>query len=1244
TAFAKGTTTVNVTATDDAGNQDFCSFDVTVNDTEDPVAICPDNITVSNDAGECGAIVNFSLDATDNCPGVTVDADFASGSMFPIGETTVTVTAHDAANNTNQCQFTITVNDVEPPTAICPANVEVGNDPGDCGAIVIFDLQVDDNCSGANVTSDPPSGSFFEIGTTTVTVTATDGAALTDQCFFDVTVNDTEDPVAICPGDINIQVDEGTIEQAVEFTIDATDNCPGVTVEAVPPSGSLFSVGSSTLVIVTATDAAGNTDQCTFDVLLSEQLIPDYSVTSDVDTFFATEGIPTNFNGVVTVTSINSWTDPITLSTSALPTGVNIGFSVNPVNPTGNSDLSGSTDETTPAGTYPISIIGSPVPPPKDNGHEHVIYLVVEPCSEAPVVGLSQTYFEITIQEGEDAEDVEVYITNEAACGVLDWVSASDQDWAVPNPDFGSVQAGDVPGDLMAIELNTTSVGVGDHTAMISVNPVTKVAGLIQIDLHVLASADTVWVAENVVGYPGLPVTVPVTVRNNELLAGMSIGLMWDNPILYLDSISFVGSRVDYVTNKTTVIDNGDQTIGTGLFIIPGGEMQVPVGSGGWFNLHFTVDGGASGGTVVGIDSMFIETNPGTGIELIFNDSLGTEIYPQFVAGSVVIDDSPQMLCGVVEDEGGVPIPFAEVELYLEFPSMDAPLQTTTADANGEFCFDLVPAAGKSNGVNSALEGDDYVVRAYMQGYYPGTEGTDFPNTDITVVLAANAGEVTPTLEWVDLYCAEAYFDDMLLPLGTVIEAFDMDDHLCGQWTVTEEGRYGFMPVYTDDPWTAEDEGCDTNEVITLRVNGFEVEPFNAPLIWVGNGERIETCFDGHSIIELCFDLYAGWNLISWNVNSEFDDVDSIFQSIMPDVDVILGFEAEGLTYDPDLVEFSTLHETDHFHGFWVRMNAPAEFCVKGMFVDPMTPIPLEYNWNLVSYLPNDPMLTEDALISIWSNLIVALGFDAGGVGATSYDTNHPELATLLEMGPTFGYWLKVDAALDLIYPSLPIFFVSEPTDATYTKLSDIPVVAVSNTWINLYGANVTVDGETLPVGAVIQAVNESDVLVGEFVVQDAGRYGFMPVYGVDLYAGVAGSTGETIRLLVDGVEAQETVTWTSNGDRIKVDKFHLTSTAAGDDAVIPDQFTLGQNYPNPFNPETAIEYTLGRSGQVELAIYNVLGTKIKTLVSDFQAKGTYTVKWYGDTDTGERVASGVYLYKLSAQDFTETKKMMLLK
>lgn len=142
--FPIGNTTV--VATEPGGGT--CSFVVRVNDTQAPTITCPANITVNNSPGQCGAFVNFALPAaSDNCPGTTVTASPASGSLFPKGTTTVTVTARDASNNTSTCTFTVTVNDVTPPTITCPANITVGNDPNLCSAVVNYSLPTfSDNC------------------------------------------------------------------------------------------------------------------------------------------------------------------------------------------------------------------------------------------------------------------------------------------------------------------------------------------------------------------------------------------------------------------------------------------------------------------------------------------------------------------------------------------------------------------------------------------------------------------------------------------------------------------------------------------------------------------------------------------------------------------------------------------------------------------------------------------------------------------------------------------------------------------------------------------------------------------------------------------------------------------------------------------------------------------------------------------------------------------------------------------
>jgi hypothetical protein len=103
-----------------------------------------------------------------------------------------------------------------------------------------------------------------------------------------------------------------------------------------------------------------------------------------------------------------------------------------------------------------------------------------------------------------------------------------------------------------------------------------------------------------------------------------------------------------------------------------------------------------------------------------------------------------------------------------------------------------------------------------------------------------------------------------------------------------------------------------------------------------------------------------------------------------------------------------------------------------------------------------------------------------------------------------------------------------------------------------------------------------------------------------------------------------------------------------GAEEKLPAQFSLSFNYPNPFNPTTKIKYTVGtsqaRSAVVSLRIYNVLGQLVRTLVDEPKHPGSYEVRWDGRDEDGNEVASGIYFYKLQAGDFSQTRKMVLVK
>ena len=100
----------------------------------------------------------------------------------------------------------------------------------------------------------------------------------------------------------------------------------------------------------------------------------------------------------------------------------------------------------------------------------------------------------------------------------------------------------------------------------------------------------------------------------------------------------------------------------------------------------------------------------------------------------------------------------------------------------------------------------------------------------------------------------------------------------------------------------------------------------------------------------------------------------------------------------------------------------------------------------------------------------------------------------------------------------------------------------------------------------------------------------------------------------------------------------------AKESTLLPDKFGLAQNYPNPFNPTTIIDYSIPSSQHVTLEVININGRLVRTLVDEYREAGIHSTEWDATDDSGNEVAAGVYLYKITAGDFSETKKMSFVK
>ena len=274
--FPLGVTTVTCSATDAAGNPGATTFTVTVVDTTGPVVDAPTSV-VAAAVSASGASVTFgSATAHDDVDGdIAASCSPSSGGVFPLGVTTATCSATDAAGNTGSDSFTVTVQDEDAPVVSPPADVTVEATSAAGASVAFGAATAHDNVDGDIAAScSPSSDGVFPLGVTTVTCSATDAAGNTGTNTFAVTARDTTAPAFVVPGDAEAEAASAAgsvVEYATPTASDAVDGV--VAVNCGPASGTVFALGATT-VSCSATDAAGNTRSWSFTVTVVDTTAP----------------------------------------------------------------------------------------------------------------------------------------------------------------------------------------------------------------------------------------------------------------------------------------------------------------------------------------------------------------------------------------------------------------------------------------------------------------------------------------------------------------------------------------------------------------------------------------------------------------------------------------------------------------------------------------------------------------------------------------------------------------------------------------------------------------------------------------------------------------------------------------------------------------------------------------------------------------------------------------------------------
>lgn len=168
-------------------------------------------------------------------------------------------------------------------------------------------------------------------------------------------------------------------------------------------------------------------------------------------------------------------------------------------------------------------------------------------------------------------------------------------------------------------------------------------------------------------------------------------------------------------------------------------------------------------------------------------------------------------------------------------------------------------------------------------------------------------------------------------------------------------------------------------------------------------------------------------------------------------------------------------------------------------------------------------------------------------------------------------------------------------------------------------------------------AENFAGMITQKNVLNDAVHFAIAGINATEL-------TGDVIYLIFDLKEENKEETLI-NCEKLMLNEYlvELEETAFKLGSQIPRYYVLYQNFPNPFNMETGIKFGIPENNIVEIRIFNVLGQEVWSFEKDFKA-GYHTLRWYGKNNQGMNVSSGVYIYRLKAGDFVQSKKMVIVK
>jgi len=773
--------------------------------------------------------------------------------------------------------------------------------------------------------------------------------------------------------------------------------------------------------------------------------------------------------------------------------------------------------------------------------------------------------------------------------------------------------------------------------------------------------------ADSVVAAAGQDVAVHFFLRNDELLSAVSVPLVYDTSKLTLKSISFAGSRAEYlqtkIVNPAAPAETKGRYVVAFLKIL---ESAIPTGDGLLFTCIFTVRPSVSTGTTMVIDSLFYP--PGNEL-LLSENTTSTSIHPAFQAGKIVVrqaNRAPQFtpIATQYAFEGDT----LRLDIQGTDPDNDSlRFALTTKPANAQLAITSRTSA-RVTWVPSfvgpySADGSPFAIGVWMSdgvlsvGQEVAVQVVNRnrpPQITAPTAIETQAGE---NLSFV-VSASDPDFEAVSWRLTGAPYGSNFDGNNPGRFSwqvpVTDSGSsamtfvatdpQGFsdtarVPVHiaaatlysltidTTSAFSGETATCYLRLDNRLAVGGFNLlARYDASALSLGTISKLGTRAESFTnyTITTNVDGQAGLMRIIGQApaGSPLSIGDGPIVKMTFRTTGDLSFAGQSIPVKFEFLDVITkddntlttpggqkVPQTDiYYSSGYVKINEIGQIRVG------------DINLNGVAYEISDIIYFTNFFIYPSQHPFNALQYANSDVNQDGMLATVADLVRLVNIVINGGLGSGRTATYEAKDASLTSEAVPDAVEFRYDTESDIG------------GLLLTIETADQINLDELQCPNSDMTVMSN---RDGNRVRVL-VYGA---AGQSMPSGSQCFLRVSGLKDYRVVALelaTADGTYIPV---KLPASES-----LPQGYDLAQNYPNPFNPETRIAFSLPSSGEIRLAIYNVLGREVRTLVSSHLEAGQHTAVWDGRDNAGATAASGVYFYRLEASGYSMTRKMMLLK